>query len=245
MLTIKRHEKIIELLDYHEIVSLQQLMEITGSSESTIRRDLSALEKAGKLIRVHGGATCSVHNKQDTNLAIKTTRFVHEKEVMAQQAAALIEDHDCLFLDAGSSTLSIIPYLNQQHLTVVTNGLTHVAPLIEKGIRVFMAGGYIKNNTLASIGAEAKKMISQFNFDKAFIGVNGVDLDKGFTTPDPEEAALKRIAIQQSTHCYFLADESKFGNVTFATISELKAGSIITHEQNVHLKKYKKFIKVG
>lgn len=244
MLTIKRHEKIVEMLEHHEIVTLQQLTEMTGSSESTIRRDLSALEEAGRLQRIHGGATCT-HNRQDTKLAIKKTQFVREKDLMAQQAAALVDDNDFIFLDAGSSTLAMIPYMTQRNLTVVTNGLTHVQPLIENNISVFMAGGYVKNNTYASIGDQAQQMVRNFNFDKAFIGVNGVDLDKGLTTPDPEEAALKRMALAQSDHCYFLADESKFSSVTFACITSLREDSIITHADNHHIEAYKKYIKVG
>ncbi|TDM14637.1 DeoR/GlpR family DNA-binding transcription regulator [Macrococcus bovicus] len=244
MLTEKRHEMICDMLSQYDIVTLQQLTETIGSSESTIRRDLSALEEKGQLIRVHGGAK-QISDQHDTELNIKTTRFVREKDGIAKQAAALIKDGSCIYLDAGSSTLAMIPYLTQRDLTVVTNSVTHVMALIERGIRALMIGGLVKPNTMANVGCAAEEMLRTFNFSMAFIGVNGVDADNGFTTPDPEEAAIKRLAIRQSRQSYYLADESKFDHVTFATIVPLSEGSIITNHNHSYIKQYAKYIKVG
>jgi len=243
MLTEKRHEIICEMLSQHDIVTLQQLTDTIGSSESTIRRDLSVLEEKGQLIRVHGGAK-RVADLQDTQLEIKTTRYVREKVEIAKQAAALVNDGACIYLDAGSSTLAMIPYLTQQNLTVITNSVIHVTALVERGITTFMIGGFVKQNTMANVGCSAEEMLKRFNFNLAFIGVNGIDVDKGFTTPDPEEAAIKRAAINQSAKSYYLADESKFEHVTFATITALSEASIITHH-HFYKKQYNKYIKVG
>ncbi|TDM12213.1 DeoR/GlpR family DNA-binding transcription regulator [Macrococcus lamae] len=245
MLTIERHDTILSLLSTHEAVSLQLLMDETNSSESTIRRDLSTLEKEGKLIRVHGGAKRTVEKHRDIALSVKTTKFVAEKNDIAKQAAALVQDNDCIYLDAGSTTLAMIPHLNQQHLTVVTNGLTHVPPLVEQGIEVYMVGGYVKSSTYAHVGVQARTMLDSFSFDKAFMGANGVDLIHGLTTPDIEEAAIKTAAVRKSKHSYFLIDDSKFDETTFAKICDLEDVQLITNKTNPFYAKYKAYIKQG
>ncbi len=243
MLTIERHDMILGLLSTHEVVSLQLLMDETNSSESTIRRDLSTLEKDGKLIRIHGGAKRAVEKHRDVALAIKTTKFVAEKNEIAKRAAAIVQDNDCIYLDAGSTTLAMIPYLHQQHLTVVTNGLTHVPPLVEKGIEVYMIGGYVKSSTYAHVGVQARTMLDSFSFDKAFMGANGVDIEHGLTTPDIEEASIKTAAIRKSRNSYFLVDDSKFNETTFAKICDLEEVQLITNKNNPYYAKYKAFIK--
>ncbi|KAA1042407.1 DeoR/GlpR transcriptional regulator [Macrococcus equipercicus] len=243
MLTIERHDMILSLLSTHDVVSLQLLMDETNSSESTIRRDLSSLEDEGKLIRIHGGAKRVVEKHRDMALAVKTTKFVAEKNDIAKQAAALVQDNDCIYLDAGSTTLAMIPYLNQQHITVVTNGLTHVPPLVEQGIEVYMVGGYVKSSTYAHVGVQARLMLDAFSFDKAFLGANGVDLMQGLTTPDLEEAAIKSSAIKKSRKSYFLVDDSKFNEITFAKICDLEDVQLITNSSNPYYSEYKAFIK--
>lgn len=243
MLTIERHDMILGLLSTHEVVSLQLLMDETNSSESTIRRDLSTLEKDGKLIRIHGGAKRAVEKHRDVALAIKTTKFVAEKNEIAKRAAVIVQDNDCIYLDAGSTTLAMIPYLHQQHLTVVTNGLTHVPPLVEKGIEVYMIGGYVKSSTYAHVGVQARTMLDSFSFDKAFMGANGVDIEHGLTTPDIEEASIKTAAIRKSRNSYFLVDDSKFNETTFAKICDLEEVQLITNKSNPYYAKYKAFIK--
>ncbi|RXK17987.1 DeoR/GlpR family DNA-binding transcription regulator [Macrococcus sp. DPC7161] len=243
MLTIERHETILNLLQSHDIVSLQLLMEETNSSESTIRRDLSTLEQEEKLIRIHGGAKRIIEKHKDVALAIKSTKYVNEKNEIAKRASLHVQDNDCIYLDAGSSTLAMIPYLTHQHLTVVTNGLTHVPTLVNMGIEVYMIGGYVKSDTYANVGVQAREMLQEFRFDKAFMGANGIDLVHGVTTPDIEEASVKHLAIEKSRETYFLVDESKFDEVTFAKICELDEHvKLITNESNPHIKKYQKFI---
>ncbi|MGK0577092.1 DeoR/GlpR family DNA-binding transcription regulator [Macrococcus capreoli] len=244
VLTIKRHETILNLLDAHDVISLQLLMDVTASSESTIRRDLSTLEKEGKLIRVHGGAKKITEKHRDIAFAIKSTTKVEEKNEMAKIAALQIKDHDCIYLDAGSSTLAMIPYLMQHHITVVTNGATHVPKLVDKGIEVYMIGGFIKTDTYASIGVQAIENLKQFRFDKAFMGANGIHETYGLTTPDIEEAYIKQIAVNCAQKSYFLLDDSKFEEYTFAKICDLEQDKtiIITNSKNDKTKPFEKYL---
>lgn len=243
LLTVERHKTILELLAAYEVVSLQQLMDETECSESTIRRDLSTLENENKLVRLHGGARRIAEKHKDIELAVKTTKYIQEKNEIAKKAARLIQPNECIYIDAGSTTLAMIPYLTQQGIIVVTNGLTHVPELIPKGIEVYMIGGFVKKDTYAAIGVQAIEMLERFNFDRAFIGVNGIDIEQGLTTPDIEEAAIKRTAIRKSKVCYALADESKFNEVTFANICNIDDIQIITNQRNPFKKQFKQYIK--
>ena len=106
--------------------------------------------------------------------------------------------------------------------------MAHARLLAQKGCRVFLPGGMLRPQTEAIIGAAALSAIQQYNFTKAFMGANGVALEAGFTTPDPEEAAVKAAAIHRAREAWFLVDDSKFTKVYPAVITDLHSGAILT-----------------
>nr|WP_275589613.1 MULTISPECIES: DeoR/GlpR family DNA-binding transcription regulator [unclassified Mammaliicoccus] len=234
MLTEERHQLIIETIKQRETVSLQDLIQLTQSSTSTIRRDLSLLEQNGFLKRVHGGATQITKRHEERDMSDKETRYQNEKREIAKVAARQISEGDTIYLDAGTTTLEMIPYINQQDIVVVTNGLTHVKPLLEKGIKVYMTGGEIKSTTLANIGVNAVKSLQKYRFDKAFMGINSIDLKYGLTTPDPDESKMKETAIHLASHIYVLLDHSKFNEVSFAEVEIDKGFEILTSEKAIN-----------
>lgn len=95
-------------------------------------------------------------------------------------------------MDAGSSTIEMIPFIKAQNIVVVTNGLTHVEKLLNQGIKTLMIGGQVKETTFATVGASALDTLSRYCFDKAFLGMNGLDLKYGLTTPDEKRGTNKR-----------------------------------------------------
>ncbi len=232
MLTPERHRIILELLGEKEVVKLQEFVDATKSSESTIRRDLSQLETEKKLKRVHGGASLLHQKGEELSVIEKSTQNVGEKEAIAKFAASLIRDNDCIYLDAGTTAFLMIPHIQAKDVKVVTNGLTHLEALLEQNIDTYLTGGLIKPKTRALIGPGAVEGIEKYRFDKCFIGVNGVDSEFGYTTPDPEEATVKKRAMNLSQECFVLADHSKFNEVTFSKIAELKQATILTNEDD-------------
>lgn len=232
MLTAERQQKILQILEEKEIVSIQELVDQLQSSESTIRRDLSHLEKNNKLKRVHGGASLLQQKREEPSVLEKSTKHAIEKNQIAKYAASLIQDGDCIFLDAGTTISQMLPYITAKDLTVVTNGYNHLDILLEKGIFTYLLGGYAKPRTGALIGQAAVESLQRFRFDKTFIGVNGIHLEFGFTTPDPEEAALKSLALKLGQKVYVVADYSKFHTVTFTQIAELEDAVIVTNEMD-------------
>lgn len=198
IITEKRHELILEELSHKDFLTLQELIDRTGCSASTIRRDLSKLQQLGKLQRVHGGAMLKENRMIEANLTEKLATNLDEKKMIAKIAANQINDNECLFIDAGSSTLELIKYIQAKDIIVVTNGLTHVEALLKKGIKTIMLGGQVKENTLATIGSSAMEILRRYCFDKAFIGMNGLDIELGLTTPDEQEALVKHLIYTSS-----------------------------------------------
>ncbi len=128
----KRHEIILNLLKLKGFVSLTELLEATESSESTIRRDLSYLESINLLKRVHGGAKSLANVSKELSYNEKSSKSIHEKRAIAKYATSLIEDGDCIFVDAGTTTYELIDYLEGKDILVVSNGLSHIDTLIQK-----------------------------------------------------------------------------------------------------------------
>ena len=233
MLAEERFGLILDLLAEKRTATVQELCETLNASESTIRRDLNELDRLGKLNKVHGGATLpdSQFLADEPSMSAKETLAVAQKQSIARAAAALITASDFIFLDAGSTTLALARALSGPALEAgyLTNGVAHARILAQKGCRVFLPGGLLRPNTEAITGVAALQSLQQYNFTKAFLGANGVSLDAGFTTPDPEEAAVKAAAVARARETWFLVDDSKFARVYPAVISDLKGGAILTN----------------
>ncbi|WP_088103231.1 DeoR/GlpR family DNA-binding transcription regulator [Halalkalibacter urbisdiaboli] len=231
MLTFERQERILSLLKEKSIIKIQEIVEATGASESTIRRDLTDLETARKLKRIHGGATLLKKKLEEPTVAEKTVKNNQEKLKIAEKAAQMVDDGDCLFLDAGTTTIEIIPYLKGKNIVVVTNGLMNISKLLDAEIETHVIGGYVKSGTRAFVGRGALQTLETFRFDKAFIGTNGVSIEDGFTTPDSQEAFIKEMAMKYARESYILADHTKFGETSFSKFAKLLEATIITSEK--------------
>ncbi|MFC0273260.1 DeoR/GlpR family DNA-binding transcription regulator [Metabacillus herbersteinensis] len=240
MLISERHRLILDFVKEKENVKVQELVELTKSSESTLRRDLDQLEKQNYIKRVHGGASLLQRKREEPSMIEKSTQNLKEKTMLAKYAAQLVEDGDCVYLDAGTTTYQMIQFLDQKNVVVVTNGIDHLAALQERDLNTYIIGGYVKKVTRAMIGINAYESIQNYRFDKCFIGTNAIHHELGFTTPDPEEAQMKAKAIYLSREPFVLADHRKFGEVSFSKFADLNQAKIITNEENsIILEKYK------
>ncbi|OQO71590.1 DeoR family transcriptional regulator [Enterococcus villorum] len=228
MLTEERREKILHLLDQQKIVKSQDLVTQLNASESTIRRDLQELENEGLLERIHGGAKKGQLLGFEPNMSEKTLKNVQEKQTIAQLAAMLINEDEVIYLDAGSTTLEMIPFLQDKKVTIVTNSVKHAAKLVDLQLPTIILGGQVKISTNAVLGSNTIDQLKNFHFNKAFMGMNGADLNHGFTTPDPEEAAIKRLAMANAEESFVLIDHSKFNQLSFTSVAPLSAATIVT-----------------
>ena len=229
MLKSKRKQLILEKVMKDKFVSLEYLVKALDTSESTVRRDLDELESERKLRRVHGGAEGLHFLQEEESNQEKSIKNIQEKTRIAQKAASLIQEYDVIFIDAGTTNELLVNELHDPSVTVVTNSIHHATKLVERNIPTVIIGGVVKRSTDASIGGVALNQIGQLNFDKAFIGMNGID-DGFFTTPDMEEGAVKRAILENAKKTYVLADASKLGNTSFAKVAPISRARLITNQ---------------
>lgn len=230
MLTEERHSIIIDTVNRKKNVELNELCELLDTSESTVRRDLSILHDKGVLVKVRGGAIAvdDSFTSLEQNVDEKAVLFVREKEAIARYAASLIEDGDFVFIDAGTTTEKMIDFIPARQVTFVTNAFVHAKRLAQRGFKVFLPAGEIKLSTEAIIGASCVLSLDQYNFTKCFMGVNGISVTGGFSTPDPNEASVKAAVINNSHTAYILADHSKFDKTSSVKFAYLNKCRIIT-----------------
>ncbi|MBQ1660332.1 MAG: DeoR/GlpR transcriptional regulator [Clostridia bacterium] len=230
MLTHERYKNILDYLAERDAATVSELAQATGTSESTIRRDLVALDKEGRLRKVYGGAA-AINRTEGINedeVKIREVMMPEEKEQIAAYAAQLINNDDFIYIDSGTTTSRLIEHIGNTNATFVTNGIIHAQKLLSKGLKAYMLGGRIRSVTASVVGSESIRNMLKYNFTKAFLGTNGIDITAGFTTPDNEEAMLKEKAIEKSFAVFVLADHSKFRKVYPVTFAELRKCCVIT-----------------
>lgn len=230
MLTEERLQEIWRIVKEKGSVSTQELMDALDISESTARRDLTALDEQGRLQKVRGGAMMKSGGftaREDTVLQ-KKDKNLKEKRQIARYAASLIEEDDFVYLDAGTTTELVIDYLTEKRVTFVTNAVSHARKLSQAGYTTYILGGEFKATTEAIVGAEAVESLQKYNFTKGFWGTNGIHQKNGFCTPDVKEAEVKKTAMKHCAERFVLSDPSKFSQISCVKFAEFVNACIIT-----------------
>ncbi|MBE5905598.1 MAG: DeoR/GlpR transcriptional regulator [Lachnospiraceae bacterium] len=234
MLTQERRERIVAIINERKVVTVAELEEELRASAATVRRDLTALHEAKRICKVFGGATtvekADIKIEEDS-VVTKASRNMKEKTRISKYAASLIQDNDFVFIDSGTTTLEMIKYINNTKAKYVTNGIVHAKMLLEKNLDTTIFGGRLKSITEAVVGPDCLDSIAKYHFTKAFIGTNGISTGAGFTTPDVDEASVKRAAISHAHMVYVLADHTKFEQVSAVTFAKLSDCCILTDQE--------------
>ena len=230
MLAEERFSAIVKIVEAKRTVTVQELTELLETSESTIRRDLTELHKRGKIIKVHGGATAveMEYRTKDASVPERQNLNTDEKMLIAEKAVEFIRKDDFVYIDAGTSTSFLVDCIKEKNAVYVTNAFTHARKLVQKGCRVFLLGGELKESTEAIIGVDAVESLNKYNFTKGFFGASGVHRERGVTTPDVNEASVKRKAFQKCKERYVLADSSKINKISSVTFSDFNDAVVIT-----------------
>lgn len=230
MLTEERHGIILQLLREKGSVTVTEIKEALHISESTIRRDLNALDEEGKLTKVFGGAVLAEPAPLVKELSVPQKLKVKEKEKrrVARYAASLVGANDFVYLDAGTTTGYMIEYPMDKGAAFVTNAVDHARRLAVAGYRVFLVGGELRGTTEAVVGAQAILSIQEYHFTKGFFGTNGISRRHGFSTPDGSEALVKKTALRQCGQPYILTDSTKFDEVSSVTFAGYHDAQIIS-----------------
>ena len=213
---------------------MSDLSQFLDASEATIRRDLEWMENDGLIHRTHGGAMLSQHLELETEYQHRAQMYSEEKRTIGKMAASLVENGDTIFLNSGTTTTQIIRHLPiDADITVITNNLFAVLEAGEVGYELILVGGAFQPKLKSVAGRFSASNLSQVYADKAFIGVDGINVKYGCTVPSITEAEHDRFMIER-THgkVFIVADHSKWGviaNFEIAQIDQIQA--IITDNQ--------------
>jgi DeoR family transcriptional regulator, fructose operon transcriptional repressor len=205
-----------------EVAALAQELDVTPE---TVRRDLSVLERHGLLRRVHGGAMPLESLGFEPRLDVRQERYTAEKERIAKAAVEELPDEGTVLLDSGSTTQLLAEHLPyDRELTVVTNSVA-IAGIVahRENLSLFLLGGRVRGRTLAAVGEWATHALEGISVDVAFVGTNGITVRRGLTTPDQDEALVKRTMVAVARRVIVLCDHSKFGTDHFAHVAPLDA----------------------
>ncbi|MGW7261957.1 DeoR/GlpR family DNA-binding transcription regulator [Streptomyces sp. NPDC054842] len=203
-----------------DVLSLADEFQVTAE---TIRRDLKALDRAGLLRRVHGGAIPAGRLDFEPDLAERESTAADEKDRVARAALAELPGEGTMILDAGSTVARLAGSLPlESTLTAVTHSLPIAARLADHpGIQLHLVGGRVRHRTRAAVDAWALRAYGEIRADVVFIAANGFSVEHGLTTPDLAEAAVKRAAVRAARRVVLLADSSKHGQEHFARFGDL------------------------
>ncbi|TWB15284.1 DeoR family transcriptional regulator [Nitrospirillum amazonense] len=219
--TSERRSQISAMVRQHGSVQVADLAKRFRVSMQTIRKDLHFLTEHGVTARSYGGAIASDVVGSATTAAIESPvaaklELQHaEKERIGRFAAGLINPGESIVLDSGTTTLQIARFLPDiEDLTVVTNDLNIVTELAGKShIRVVLIGGELRRKNMAFYSAQTVAALSELAVDKLFLGVDGIDIERGITTHHEAEAILNRKMADVARQTVAVTDSSKFGRV--------------------------------
>jgi DeoR/GlpR family transcriptional regulator of sugar metabolism len=232
---IERHEKILNLLKEKGSARVVELGESLGVSEITIRRDLEVLERAHFLERTHGGAILSRRLSLEPQYSAKYHEHIKEKRQIGAVAAELVEPKETIFIGSGSTTLQIFGQLFGKKVRVITSNAGAVGECQSSDIELILTGGNYREQSHSFTGPLALHSIKRFYANKCFIGVDGVSLQYGLTTPNLEEAEIAQ-AIINNTHgqVIVVADASKMGVVADCLSAPIAKMDILVVDSSFH-----------
>ena len=217
----ERQNEIVKYIEKVEKATIEDIMSLLKISKSTVRRYLIDLERKNLIIRTRGGALKKKYFKYEFSLNEKKDLNLDKKKKIAQIAKRFINEGDIIYISGGTTTLELAKILfDVKDLVVFTNAINILLELVNNSeINVKLVGGDFRRRTFSTVGQEAINYLDRYNFDKAFIGVNGISTGEGFTTPNELEAVVDGEVVRKSKETFILADKSKFGAVAFSTFS--------------------------
>lgn len=244
MLTKQRHEEMINIIRERGSVTTNEMAKILGISESTARRDINFLADTGKVIKVYGGAMFDPQDvdTQEDSFEQRMDINATEKGKAAEKALELITPDDFIYIDAGTTTKYIADNFNMNGVRIVTNGIEHARILASKGNEVVLVGGNVKISTDAIVGTLAVNTLDKYHFTKGFFGTNGISPKAGYTTPDINEALVKKAAMQKCSKSFIVCDSSKFNTISAVTFASFREATIVTNLCPAEFSKYKNII---
>lgn len=217
--------------------SVTELAQTYDVTTETVRRDLAVLDRAGVLRRVHGGAvpTRALHLVEPSVETREATRATHKQAIAHAAAEFIPQSGATILVDAGTTTAHLASLLPpDRDLLVVTNAVPIAARLAGAGsVSLQLLGGRVRGLTQAAVGDQAVATLNAMRVDVAFIAANGITARHGLSTPDPDEAAVKRAMVNCANFVVVLADSSKLGQEEFVSFAPLKSVDVLVTDSEI------------
>ncbi len=243
MLAEERQNMIVSLVNENGSVRVKELSERFQVTEDSIRKDLAMLQRKGLLRKTYGGAVKVRVNAHDYHVAQRKGKNREEKRKIAEKAYNLIEKGDVIFLDISTANLELAALLAERDLpvTVVTNMIDVMLAFAgDTRIKLIFLGGTFSDGKDGFVGALTNQEIRKFRFDKAFMGVVGVDLEaNAVMTYNSEDATTKKSILESSGKSYMMLESRKFaaeGNYVYASVDDF-TGAILEKEPEPGIRK--------
>ena len=223
----ERKEAILSLLDTHETLTVQQLVEILNSSPATVRRDIVRMEEEDEIVRFWGGIQRkhTPENKRKNTLQNRVSDVEHA--AIGAFAARQLQDNELIFIGSGTTTLEMIPYIENRNIHVITNGIPQMEALYQKNIEALLLCGFFKEYSRSLVGKETIEMLGKYRFDRAFLGANGIDDQLRLLSADSYEDSIKNLCISQSRNTYLMVGKEKFHRTAFYGVDNEQAAEVM------------------
>ena len=228
-----RQNAILDQLLTQESVLVSDLATSLDVSLVTIRKDLTELEKAGKLYRSHGKAILINPFTNNRSVNEKEKLKAEEKQLIGAEAVKLLVKDDSIILASGTTIHALACNIHaESRLTIVSASLQATMTLAAND-NIIQLGGMVRHSSVSVVGQYSMEILRGCSFTKLFLGVDGIDLDFGISTTDMREAELNRSMMNAAQKTIVLADSSKFGRRGFAKISGLEDVDIIITDAKI------------
>ncbi len=215
LLAEERRRKILDSIERHGQITINELVRQFSVSAVTARGDLDSLALGGAAVRSHGGAVRRQEPTEDYPLRLKATLHRAEKIKIGRAAAKLVQPNETIILDSGTTTAEIARHLKTMKLpsiTVITNALNIAMELADTpGVSLIMIGGLLRPVSYSFVGPQAEAMLRELHADRVFLAVDGFDAESGPSTPDILEAQLNGLMMRAAKEVNVVADSSKLG----------------------------------
>lgn len=234
MYDLERQNEIYEILKQKKSISVDKLTKLLYVSQSTIRRDLTEMEKRGLVKRTYGGVVLQESPNEETSLLLRENSNVREKKKIAELASSLLKDNLSIFIDSSSTCTYLVPYLkNYKNLNIVTNGLRIGLLLSEQtSCQIFLASGYIHSRSNSILGNLTVKTLERIHCDYSIISCSGLDVNFGLSETTIDQSEVKIAMAENSSKIILLADHSKFDVIKlFKSIPLSKIDYVITDKK--------------
>ncbi|MEJ8303035.1 DeoR/GlpR family DNA-binding transcription regulator [Saccharibacillus sacchari] len=220
MIKSQRINQLKEYVFEHESVSLEELVRHFDVSMNTIRRDVKDLVDSGVFRKVYGGV--SVNHSTLVVFDERKDRNLTKKQEIGRLAAQYVENGDVIFIDSGTTTIEMLPFISQKQITVVTNNFDFIHQAKPyPGLSIFSTGGMFERKTDSFVGFQSIELLKKYNINKAFVASTGVSLTNGVTNSSPLETDIKSTVVQKSLNVFLLIDDSKFDKYALTTYCSL------------------------